>query len=177
MGPVQSTKTCLQKTLRFSGRAAPSEFGWFTAFCIVVFTALYAVEAQVWGWTLKNGTNSSVLTAIFHLVIALPFLAVMLRRAQDIGFHPVIVFLPAILLYFRYELLGPIAMGLETAQGLQGSEARAASFRNPVGQLALQLRFVSQYLFFALVMLLALLPTNFARRIPILSSPNDEVPQ
>ncbi len=175
MSPRTAITTCFGKYFTFSGRAGRPEYLWFLGFCAVVFAALHFAEAQLWGWTLKNGASSTLLTTCFHLIIALPFLAVMLRRAQDIGFHPAIVFLPAMAFYIRDDLLSPIALGLETAQGLQGSEARAASYQNVIGQLSFQLFFLARMLFFAIVTLFALLPTNFARNIPLFRSPTNEV--
>ena len=174
MTPTTAIQTCFRKYVTVSGRAGRSEFIWFTLFCVAVFAVLYYVEGQIWGWSLKNGTNSGILTALFHLIIALPFLTVMIRRTQDFGMHPAVVFLPDIAFYFRYELLNPIALGLETMQGLEGPEARAASYTNPIGQFVLWSRPVADYMFYLLVVLLIFLPTGFAQKFSFFSIPENE---
>ena len=97
----QAVKTCFNKYVDFSGRAARPEFWWFFLFQITVL-----LIAQVIG--------GDILYGLVALALLLPSLAVGARRLHDIGksawflllaLIPIIGFF--VLLYFFAQPTGP----------------------------------------------------------------------
>jgi uncharacterized membrane protein YhaH (DUF805 family) len=108
---MKAVKTCFNKYVDFSGRAARPEFWWFFLFQIVVM-----IVARIIG--------GDTLYGLAALALLLPSLAVGARRLHDIGksawflllgLIPVIGFL--ILLYFFTQPTGPANQygGVETS--------------------------------------------------------------
>ena len=98
---VKAVKTCFNKYVDFSGRAARPEFWWFFLFQLVVMFVARIV-------------GGDILYGLATLGLLLPSLAVGARRLHDIGksawflllaFIPLIGFL--ILLYFFTQPTGP----------------------------------------------------------------------
>jgi len=122
---VEAITTCFRKSFRFSGRASRSEFWWFTSACIALYWALSRAQAELWGWTLKNGPSTSIFTSAFALVIALPLLAAAVRRIQDVGLHPVLIFIPLLM----QSQIAPAFLRLGRAIAFfEGSSSPAASY-------------------------------------------------
>lgn len=67
----ESILVCLRKYAEFNGRAARSEFWWFTAFVTLAATA-FAAFSEAW-------------STAFLIAMLLPLLAVGARRLHDIG--------------------------------------------------------------------------------------------
>ncbi len=92
----QSIRTCFRKYVDFTGRAARSEYWWFTLFMILgnlaatmVDIAMFDVPPEQYG----------PLNGIFSLATFLPGLAVSVRRLHDVnrsGWWLLIMFIPLI---------------------------------------------------------------------------------
>jgi uncharacterized membrane protein YhaH (DUF805 family) len=67
----QAISTCLSKYATFSGRAARSEFLWFSLFALLVSTVAAAINDKLYG--------------LIALGLLLPTIAVSTRRLHDIG--------------------------------------------------------------------------------------------
>ncbi|MCK0126296.1 DUF805 domain-containing protein [Gelidibacter sp. F2691] len=74
-----AVRTCFQKYVTFSGRAARSEYWWYTLFIIVASIVLGLVDGTIFGW----GELFSPLSDLFSLATLLPSLAVTSRRLHD----------------------------------------------------------------------------------------------
>lgn len=84
-----SVRTCFQKYVTFSGRAARSEFWWFALFVWAGQILLSVVDSFVFG-TVTNydggvsaETNTPVLSGLFALATFLPAISVAVRRLHD----------------------------------------------------------------------------------------------
>ncbi len=92
----QSIRTCFRKYVDFTGRAARSEYWWFTLFLIlgnlaatIIDTAKFGVPAEQYG----------PLNSVFSLATLLPGIAVSVRRLHDVnrsGWWLLIMFIPLI---------------------------------------------------------------------------------
>ena len=82
MGPVQSIKTCLRKSLQTSGRTARTEFWWFAPVGIAL-PAIAAILAP----PAINSWGTLLLKISIVLLAAVPFFSAMQRRYQDTGMH------------------------------------------------------------------------------------------
>lgn len=71
---VTAVKTCFGKFATFEGRAARSEFWFFTLFTWLVSVVLSLVDAV---------TGIGVLSLIFSLAVLIPTIAVAVRRLHD----------------------------------------------------------------------------------------------
>jgi uncharacterized membrane protein YhaH (DUF805 family) len=111
MGPLQSIKTCLTKSLTFSGRASRSEFWWFAPFGILLpFLVARYMPPALLSW-------AALFVKVMLIVIAAaPIAAVLARRFQDtnlpgsdawIALRPVI----ALVASGWFLLLGVFAIG------------------------------------------------------------------
>lgn len=69
-----AVKTCFSKFATFEGRAARSEYWFFTLFLILASTVVAILDAA---------TGLGVLSAIFTLVTLVPSIAVSVRRLHD----------------------------------------------------------------------------------------------
>ncbi len=100
MGPVQSIKTCLRKSVSFSGRASRSEFWWFAGLAILV-----AGSILWWDSNFPRIEQGFIHDRGLWLVIpltALSLAAAGCRRAHDTGKRGIIFLVPfsfSILLY------------------------------------------------------------------------------
>ena len=77
MGMQQAVSTCFSKYVTFQGRAARSEYWWFTLFVLIVVTVLTIVAV------VTELSILGILIAIFELAILLPSLSVTVRRLHD----------------------------------------------------------------------------------------------
>lgn len=77
MDAAQAIRTCLTKSLQFSGRASRSEYWWFAGFVALAFTVATAIPME------RNG--KLILIAILFLPLAVPSLSAGCRRFQDSG--------------------------------------------------------------------------------------------
>lgn len=91
-----AVKTCLtEKYATFGGRAARSEFWWFTLFTLVTSLVLQALGGEVLG-------------GIFALAVLLPGIGVAVRRLHDVersGWWYLLVLIPligALILIFAF---------------------------------------------------------------------------
>lgn len=75
-----AVKTCFEKYVIFSGRAARSEYWWFTLFIVIVSIVLGLIDMTIFG---SDGILSP-LSDLFSLATLLPVLAVTSRRLHDI---------------------------------------------------------------------------------------------
>lgn len=80
----EAVRTCFSKYATFSGRAARSEFWWFTLFAVATNMVLSIIDAIIFG-PLVGGQDISVLGALFSLAIIIPSIAVGVRRLHDLG--------------------------------------------------------------------------------------------
>ncbi len=76
----EAVRHCFREYVTFSGRAARSEFWWFTLFCWLVSIAATGVDAAAaGGWE----ASRDVLGSLWGLATFLPGLAVSARRLHD----------------------------------------------------------------------------------------------
>ena len=93
MDVMRSIKTCLDKSLTFSGRASRSEFWWFVLFLSLVnfigtllssgFSGAGRIE---FGIQFGLGSGETWWTNIFTGLFTIPYLSAMTRRLNDTGF-------------------------------------------------------------------------------------------
>ena len=105
----------LKKYAVFSGRARRKEYWFFTLFNVIIYLVLYLVE-------LLAGV-SGILVGLYSLVVAIPSLAVLVRRLHDTnrsGWWFFISFIP---------LIGSIILLVFLVQDSQPNENRYG--RNP----------------------------------------------
>ena len=103
---ISAVKTCFQKYVDFSGRAARPEFWWFFLFQIVVM--------------IVTGMVSNILYGLAALALLLPGLAVGARRLHDIGksgWWLLIGLIPLVGLYLLYLLAQPTGPANEYGGG------------------------------------------------------------
>jgi uncharacterized membrane protein YhaH (DUF805 family) len=82
---IDSIKTCFKKYATFGGRAARSEYWWWTLFALLASLAISALSQR--------------LSAVFSLAIFLPSIAVAARRLHDIdrsGWWQLVALIPVI---------------------------------------------------------------------------------
>lgn len=92
---AESVKTCLRKYFTFSGRAARSEYWWFSLFCAIgglVFGAMEGLINAVTGT--ENGPT--LLSGAFSLATFIPSISVGFRRMHDTGRSGLYLFYPVI---------------------------------------------------------------------------------
>lgn len=88
---AESVRTCFSKYVTFSGRAARSEFWWWTLFVFVSSLVLGFVDSTLFGtvesyqdgYGFSAQTNTPIISGIFGLATLLPSLAVAVRRLHD----------------------------------------------------------------------------------------------
>jgi uncharacterized membrane protein YhaH (DUF805 family) len=81
LGPIQSIKTCLAKSIQFSGRATRAEFWWFAVVVLPLIAIGFGIVSAA------EFTKDSLLAAFFlRVAICVPLLAAAARRAIDAGF-------------------------------------------------------------------------------------------
>jgi uncharacterized membrane protein YhaH (DUF805 family) len=102
MGFVEAISSCFNNYVGFEGRAARSEYWFWVLFVVVASAVLRGVGHVLFG--------GPFLSAIFHLAVLLPGLAVAVRRMHDVdksGWFLLIGFIPLIgwlvLLYFAVQ--------------------------------------------------------------------------
>jgi uncharacterized membrane protein YhaH (DUF805 family) len=81
MGISEAVSTCFSKYVTFQGRAARSEYWWWTLFVIIGYLIIFGV-----GIGLASMSDSGVpmfLPLVFMVAILLPSLAVLVRRLHD----------------------------------------------------------------------------------------------
>lgn len=82
MGPLQSVRTCIRKSLDFRGYASRSEFWWW----IVITEAVFPFTLML-GATMLGQSERALLYIIigYRFVMVIPFAAVTARRLQSVG--------------------------------------------------------------------------------------------
>lgn len=98
MGFSQAVKTCLSKYATFSGRAARSEYWWFTFFIVLVYLA-FIVFAQIVGEDSPLVGFAALALLIFILAMFIPIIAVSVRRLHDLnqsGWFYLLVLIPGL---------------------------------------------------------------------------------
>lgn len=97
-----AVKTCFNKYIDFSGRAARSEFWWYTLFIVVGGIVTSAIDGMLGMAMAVNG--------LFSLATLLPSISVTARRLHDTdrsGWWMLLMFIPLIgwliLLYFEVQ--------------------------------------------------------------------------
>lgn len=121
MGPVHAVKTCLRKSLTFSGRASRPEYWWFLPVGLLLPLTLNYLSQLV-------APNLPALWRFLVLVIALlPLVAVTTRRLRDTGQHSDGVRIPtealagfAISLWALFSFHGWAMTNFETVDGPGG---------------------------------------------------------
>lgn len=106
----QAVRTCLEKYVTFSGRAARAELWWWA---LAVFLASLAVNLVDF---VLFGSGNQPLSSLFSLAVLLPNLAVGARRLHDIdrsgwwlliGLIPVIGVIVLIVFFVQDGTVGP----------------------------------------------------------------------
>jgi len=90
----QSVSTCLSKYATFSGRAARSEYWWFS-----LFTVLVSVVAQILDALLAVSVGIAGLDLIATFGLLIPSIAVATRRLHDLdrsGWWQLLLFIPLV---------------------------------------------------------------------------------
>ena len=87
MNPIQSIKTCIIKTFRFSGRASRSEFWWFVGFYVLFYFFVMQFEGE---HSMPNiGALPKIvlmlLLIVLTVVIMVAFVSVGARRLHDMN--------------------------------------------------------------------------------------------
>ncbi|MCF2869581.1 DUF805 domain-containing protein [Octadecabacter sp. G9-8] len=92
MGFVQSIKSCMAKSIDFSGRASRSEFWWFILFLSILHTVLANLFSQSemafslhFGIIFQFGLDAPWWANLYTAIFGLPLISVFVRRAHDIG--------------------------------------------------------------------------------------------
>lgn len=95
---TEAVRSCLSQYAGFQGRAPRSEFWWFWVFTLLVEVAAFVIGTmllagsitatqvsggQIDAWYFFAGPNW--LSAVVHLALILPSLAVAVRRLHDVG--------------------------------------------------------------------------------------------
>jgi uncharacterized membrane protein YhaH (DUF805 family) len=82
MGPAKAIKTCIKKSLQFSGRASRPEFWWpYLSWAIIsfvlftIFDSLSYLEPKMWPFLLL----------LPSLMLAVPLVSCLIRRLHDTG--------------------------------------------------------------------------------------------
>ena len=96
MNPVDSVISCMQQYVGFSGRASRSEYWWFALATFVVSIPIGFIDGMVFGWNLSDPMWFS---NIFNIAVALPTLAVAIRRVHDHGMSGWFILIPFYNLY------------------------------------------------------------------------------
>jgi uncharacterized membrane protein YhaH (DUF805 family) len=94
MSFIASIKTCFKNYAVFSGRAARSEFWWFTLFLVLGNIAATMIDSIVFS---IPPDQSGPLNSIFSLGTLLPSIAVSVRRLHDLqrsGWWLLLIFIP-----------------------------------------------------------------------------------
>ncbi len=85
----ESISTCLQKYATFTGRASRSEYWWFYLFTFIVGCAVSGPSVFLTIRDVMNGlepgSHQSMLGTLVGLALALPSIAVGIRRLHDTG--------------------------------------------------------------------------------------------
>jgi uncharacterized membrane protein YhaH (DUF805 family) len=81
MGFTDAIKTCFQNYLGFSGRAARSEYWYWTLFEYLLLIVAWLIDMTVFGF---NTTGVNPMTVLASIATLLPTLAVSARRLHDI---------------------------------------------------------------------------------------------
>lgn len=79
---AQAISTCFSKYVTFSGRAARSEFWYFTLFLVLAGIVFGVIDAIVFGTEPEDG---QLFSAVFSLATILPSISVTVRRLHDGG--------------------------------------------------------------------------------------------
>jgi uncharacterized membrane protein YhaH (DUF805 family) len=107
MGIQEAVTTCFSKYARFEGRAARSEYWYWTLFLVIAMIVLAILGALF-------GTVLYIIFGLFALAIILPSLAVAVRRLHDVdrsGGWWFIQFVPIVGTYwFLYLVVQPGTM-------------------------------------------------------------------
>ena len=82
----ESVRTVFSKYADFNGRAARSEYWWFTLFAIIANIILNILDTAVFGTTMASEAgNVGIFSALFSLAIVIPSIAVAARRLHDVN--------------------------------------------------------------------------------------------
>ncbi|SDJ02299.1 DUF805 domain-containing protein [Lutimaribacter saemankumensis] len=98
MGFQDAVRKCLSNYATFEGRAARSEFWWFTLF-LFLGNAVFSILDRILFGGVAHGQEISVLGALFSLAVLLPTIAVGVRRLHDLdrtGWWYLLVLIPLI---------------------------------------------------------------------------------
>jgi len=122
---MNAAKTCLQKYMDFSGRAARAEFWWFFLFLLALHVVAIIVNSALFGPTLtqefrysvnssgdatarlavKTVYNGGIFTNAIFVLTFLPFLSVTWRRMHDIGKRGFWALLPWVFTALTYLMM------------------------------------------------------------------------
>lgn len=80
-GFVEAINYCFSNCFTFSGRASRSEYWFFVLFMVLGYTVAMIKDVAFGLWSAEAGIG--LVSGIFTLVIAIPFLAVLSRRLHD----------------------------------------------------------------------------------------------
>ena len=84
IGFMKAIKVCLSKYFDFQGRARRSEYWYFILFIMLAVFTLSFAEGFYYGYT-GQYFEEVILVNIFYLFVAIPSIAVSVRRLHDIG--------------------------------------------------------------------------------------------
>ena len=124
---------CLKKYAVFSGRARRAEYWYFSLFCLIFSVGLSVIEIVAFGVDSMD-PGQMALSAIFGLAVAIPSLAVSVRRLHDIDksgwwflLHFVVLVGTIILLIWACKsgTIGPNGFGEDPKKDGNGTEEAA----------------------------------------------------
>ncbi|MBD3679373.1 MAG: DUF805 domain-containing protein [Rhodobacteraceae bacterium] len=163
MGALSAITSGFAKSFQYSGRSVRSEFIWFFVFVLFGLIAADVIQSMIWGWTLKNGANSRILTNFFLAVVALPLLALSVRRLQDTGLHVLVLFIPALLFYANWYIFLPLSQ--EYAALVQGPNTPLGHVDNIFNDISRFTYIIREYGIYIISLILIAVPTDGAARL------------
>lgn len=161
MSVIRGIKRWFSRSFDYFGRSRRPEFNKFCAAFLICYIVAYILQVAIWDWSLKGGPTTTILSVIVCLIFALPGIAMIVRRAQDIGLHPIVCFIPLIATDIVFSLFSYFEITVNNS---------ADGLNNILGQILRYFaRLLHDYYNYLLFFVLALAPTDAVKRLPFLN--------